>query len=352
MPCWKESKGWRYRFQFKGELYRNTKDRKQPAFYRTKQEARAAEEAHKAELKKAQKDKTPTATGCKEAMNAYLDVSQRQFSEKNYKEKIFIYKSFLDHLGDQELTSITSLNITDYLKTRPTNENWNKHRKSLHAFFEWAHRKAHFIPFNPCLDAPRMPEKPKRKKIPSQEEMVRILLASGEHRPFFLCLYALAARRNEINNLRWEDVNFEKRVVILWTKKGKTGEWREQPKAMNQEVYDILMGLYSKRSGEWVFPNPETGEPYKNRRAQIRRACLDAGVPYYSWHCIRHHVASLLTDTYKQSLPTVQKMLGHQKLTTTERYVQSLTEGQREAADLLKVGWNQEQNQAIPVHNK
>jgi hypothetical protein len=30
-------------------------------------------------------------------------------------------------------------------------------------------------------------------------------------------------------------------------------------------------------------------------------------------------------------------MLGHQRITTTERYVQSLGEGQREAADLLKI---------------
>ena len=51
--------------------------------------------------------------------------------------------------------------------------------------------------------------------IPSQEEMVKILLASGEFRPFFLALYSLAARVDEINRLRWEDVNFEKRLVTL-----------------------------------------------------------------------------------------------------------------------------------------
>jgi hypothetical protein len=35
-----------------------------------------------------------------------------------------------------------------------------------------------------------MPESPKRKVIPTQEEMVQILLAAGEYRPFFLALYS------------------------------------------------------------------------------------------------------------------------------------------------------------------
>ncbi|RPI49300.1 MAG: hypothetical protein EHM49_10115 [Deltaproteobacteria bacterium] len=80
---------------------------------------------------------------------------------------------------------------------------------------------------------------------------------------------------------------------------------------MNQEVYDELRRLYDKRSTGWVFPNPETNEPYRNRRTQIKRACLDGDVPYYPWHSIRHHVASLLADEYKVSLPTIQRMLGH-----------------------------------------
>jgi integrase len=168
-----------------------------------------------------------------------------------------------------------------------------------------------------------MPESPKRKVIPTQEEMVQILLAAGEYRPFFLALYSLAARLGEINNLRWEDVNFNRREVTLWTRKTRDGSYRAQVKAMNQDLFEELSRLYNKRSGEYVFPNLKlaclTAPP-----CQVRRACLNAGVPYYSWHCIRHHVASLLSDEHKVSLPTIQRMLGHQRITTTERYVQSL----------------------------
>ena len=213
---------------------------------------------------------TPTGTGFREVAYEYLDFCKRKYSEKNYKEKVFIYKTFLVHLGaDREIGGITARDITGYLGTRPGNANWNKHRKSLCAFFQWAF-KHNLVSVNPCIHVESMPEDPKRKAIPSQEEMVKILLASGEYRPYFLALYALAARRGEINNLRWEDVSFEKRQVVLWTKKGRTGEMRPQKKPMNPELYEVLRGLYDKRSTGWVFPNPETGEPYRNRRAQIR----------------------------------------------------------------------------------
>lgn len=181
-----------------------------------------------------------------------------------------------------------------------------------------------------------MPTQPSRKVIPSQEEMVKVLLASGEFRPFFLALYSLAARVGEINRLRWEDVNLEKRLVTLWTRKGNR-QWRPQPKPMNEDLYQELKRLYGKAAQEYVFPNPKTGMPYRNRRKQIRNVCAVAGVPYYGFHAIRHHVASLMADEHKASLPTIQRMLGHTQVSTTARYIQSVTDDLRAAAERLKI---------------
>jgi integrase len=329
MPVWQEKgRGWRYRFQFRGEFY-------QAGGFKTKSEARAAEAEKRKEVKR---PPTPIGTGYdfRTAANEYLDYCQRRFVVKTYEKKVFCYKSFQAYTGNLPLAEISARTVISYLSQRPSNSNYNEHRKNLCALFQWCFKHG-LIPQNPCLFVDAMPAAAKRKQIPSQEEMLKILLASGDYRPFFLALYSLAARLGEINNLRWEDVNFEKRTVTLWTRKTRDGSMRPQVKAMNAELYNEFSRLYNKRSGEWVFPNPETGLPYKNRRAQIKRACINAGVPYYGWHSIRHHVASLLSDNHKVSLPTIQKMLGHQRLTTTERYIQSLSEGVREAADLLKI---------------
>jgi integrase len=105
------------------------------------------------------------------------------------------------------------------------------------------------------------------KTIYTQEEMLRLLLAAGELRPFLYALYSLAARVGELNRLRWEDVNFARREVVLWTKKGD-GTWREQKKPLNTDLYGELKRLYGtgKDVGVYVFPNPETGQPFVDRR--------------------------------------------------------------------------------------
>jgi integrase len=328
MAIWRHKKGWRYQFQVDGTRYAR-------AGFATRSEALSAQEQHKKELK-AKKPQTQTGMVCLGAMNEYLDFCQRRYSKKTFKEKSYVFRSLLSFVGaNREIGDVTARDITAYLQTRPSNANWNKHRKNICAFFQWAFKHG-LVAVNPCICVAALPQQPGRKQIPTQEDVVKLILAAGELRTFFLALYSLAGRVNEINRLRWEDVNFEKRTVTLWTRKGD-GNYRAQEKAINDELYKELRRLYDKRSGEWVFPNPRTGLPFVDRRKQIKRICFDAGIPYRGFHSIRHHVASLLADTHKVSLPTIQKMLGHTRATTTERYIQSLGEGVRDAADLLQI---------------
>lgn len=319
-----KGKGWRYDFTVNGQRF--TK-----AWFPTKAAAIAAREEHRKQI--ARKIKEPTGTTFSALANDYLDYAIRKFSPKTYKYKASVYRNFIAYVGDVLVSEITVPLIESYLRTRPSNANYNKHRKDLCALFVWAWKRR-LIAENPCLYIEKLHTERKRKQIYTQEDMVKLFLAAGDLRPFFVALFSLAARINEINRLKWEDVNFERREVTLWTRKG-TGEWRPQVKPMNGELYDELKRLYDKNSGEWVFPNPATGEPYVDRRKQLKRICRTVGIPYLGFHAIRHHVASLLSDTHKVSLPTIQKMLGHKRLTTTERYVQRLGNGVRQAADLL-----------------
>jgi integrase len=328
MGCYREGRVWRYEFQFQGQRYTRSG-------FKTKGEAVATREAHRKEVK----TQTPTDTGSepsfRDVANEYLDYSQRRFSEKNYKGKIYVYRQFRDFSGNPPFNTIGPRIVEKYLGTLPRNSNFNRHRKALCSLFSWAFKRK-LLEVNPCIYIDGMPHQPAGRRIPTQEEMAKIILAAGEQRTFFLALFSLAGRLGEINNLRWEDVNFEKRQVTLWTRKGD-GTPRAQVKHLNPDLYRELKLLWDRKAGTWVFPNPKTGEPYRNRRKQIQNACSLAGVPYYSWHCIRHHVASLLADTHKESLPTIQKMLGHQNVTTTARYVQSLSQDVVEAAEKLKV---------------
>lgn len=325
MPAWKEKKGWRYRFQFQGTKYNK-------AWFRTKAEAEAAEAEHRKALKKA--DKSPTPLTFLELVNEYLLWSEKRHASKTWRYKRFVYKSFLAHAGNLPVERISLPVIESYLYTRNSNCNFNRHLKDLRCLFRWARRRG-FIVSDPCQELERLPEPQFVRVIPTPEEMAKILLAAGEYRPFLLVLYHTMARIDEIQRLRWQDVNFEHRTIQLWTRKRRDGSWAADTLPMNQVLYDTLMGLWRQRQGEFVFVNPRTGERFLRRRF-LKGICLKAGVRVFGFHAIRHYVASLLHDKEKISLPQVSKLLRHKSKQTTERYLQVIEPSSRDAMAALE----------------
>ena len=68
----------------------------------------------------------------------YLEEAQRKFQPKTWKYKAFVYQSFRDFAGNLPLSQINEHLVGKYLLTRPSNYNYNFHRKDLAALFRWA----------------------------------------------------------------------------------------------------------------------------------------------------------------------------------------------------------------------
>jgi hypothetical protein len=175
----KSSKGWRYQFQWRGKTYGH-------ALYKTKSEALAAREKHKAQVKGGK----PARDGLlfKDVANEYLDHSQRRHAKKTYKQKVSVYKAFQEFAGNILIDHITPSLLESYLRTRPTNTNYNSHKKDLCALLTWAWKRR-YIRENPCLFIESMPEPKFQRTIPTPEEVAKLFLVAGEDRSFILVLY-------------------------------------------------------------------------------------------------------------------------------------------------------------------
>jgi len=147
------------------------------------------------------------------------------------------------------------------------------------------------------------------KVTPAQAAIFRLLLLTG-------------ARRDEVAALRWSEVDFARKRLVLPPERtkggGRSGEKRI---ALNTVALAILEAQPRPEGAVWVFPatkgkSGHTTSAGKVWREKVRPAAKLAGVRL---HDLRHSFASFaLADG--ASLPMIGKALGHANSRSTERY--------------------------------
>jgi integrase len=144
-------------------------------------------------------------------------------------------------------------------------------------------------------------------------------------------------RRGEIINLRWRDVDFQRRLIYVQstdTFTTKTGKRRTVP--MNETVYQLLCSK-SSSGGELVFtfdgsairPDLVT----RKFRFAVRKAGLDRGLHF---HSLRHTFATWLVQG-SVGIYQVQKLLGHSNISVTEVYSHLATSELHQAVNSIEL---------------
>ena len=360
MGLWKDKvrKDWCYKFQYLGQEYGSRG-------FKTRRDAAANREKRREEVKD-QTKATPTGMAFSEAANQYLDNAKRRYVKNVYLRKVNVCKRFMASQGDLPVDQIAPSHIHDYLKSLPTSSTYNEHRDELSSLFTWTKRiYAKEFPFliNPCVGVDRMTHVSAEKQIPTEEEIIRMIIAAtpGEERDILLTCIQTLGRIDEVLRLRWlEDVNFEKRFVVLWTRKRKNGAYESDVLPMNQDLYDVLWDRWKKRTQDkWVFFNEQTQARYQKRPKMMASICRRAGLKplgttkrkigrgkqkgqykevgvYYGFHALRHFMASYLLDEKKVSLKTVSELLRHRNVRTTEIYLHAISQSKLIALDNLE----------------
>lgn len=123
------------------------------------------------------------------------------------------------------------------------------------------------------------------------------------------------ARKGELQNLKWPEVDFELGLISLLDT--KNGERRDIP--MNETVRFTLEAL--ERKSEFVFPN-RNGKRIDDAQVQIafQEAVRRSGIEDFHFHDTRHTFASNLVMQKEVDLNDVRELLGHKKMEMTLRY--------------------------------
>lgn len=300
--------------------------------FHTKTEAKKWEVDKIQELENVKNNKIETVTDLLKACNDYLDFCKRRFSSTTYREKKKLCEVITEKWGeDTDANSITPTMVIKHLEMRASevsDNTWNRDRKNLLAMFNWL-RKVHNITNNPVINIDRLPEKRKVEYIPSMEDIDKVIMAcSGQDRVMLLSYYYTFARKSEIINWLWEDINFEKQWYRLWTKKRSHSDDEADyfPLPEGSELYSALKWQWEHRDKKspYVFTNPETGEKFTHRRRFMKGVCKRAKVKPFGFKAFRKFGPSVLNDIHKVSIKKLQRLLRHKTQTTTEIYLKKI----------------------------
>ena len=261
---------------------------------------------------------------------SYLDYSSTQHKNNTFIYKKGVLKKFIQFLGD-ECEEVTRQHVKDFLlhtKENISAKAANKYRVELVSLFNWAISED-YIEYNPALHIKRFSETKFIPYIPPAEDLKAVIeVANDWQKDFIRLLLHTAARQNELLNLTWEDVSFNNRTITLWTSKRREGNKESRVLDMTEESREILLRRKEEKSSNYVFTNPHTNDKFNRQSSAIKNMFIDlcktAKVRHFSAHSIRHFVASNLVEHKHIDVRTVQKLLGHMNISTTEKYLQEM----------------------------
>jgi excisionase family DNA binding protein len=275
-------------------------------------------------------------TGFSEFSKIFLD-DYMMVSRRNYRSDAYRLEALKEFFKDVDLRQITPLQCERLRKARLEKGNskstTNRYLALLKRFFTIAIQEG-YAEENPVKKIKLFSEKDTLKeRILTPEEEEKLLASSSGHlRPILITALNTGARVGEILSLTWERVNLEKREIRF--EGCKSGRLRYVP--MNQILFDTLTA-WKSRNGQspYVFTNEKTGKPLTTVRRAFVTTRKKASLKDFRIHDCRHSFASRLVQR-GCDIVTLQGLLGHRDLTTTQRYLHSTDERRRQAVGLLE----------------
>ncbi len=314
----KHGNKWRYDFLKDGVRYRN-------GGYATKSEAIEEEAKARASAKTINTDFLKLCT-------ARLEDLEVRRTKDYFLENKRLFENLMRMW--RILTKITKDNVENYLKetAKESKPVANKHLRLIKALFNHGVKRDWFQ-YNPALGIEAYGVPKSKKYIPPLEDVEKVLaIATPAQRQYLLVVSMTLGRIREINNLKWDNVHLEDEYIILKTRKSKNSDIVERKIPMTLTAKEIFESL--PRISEYVFINPYTNKPYNYRSKFLHNLCRKAKVKDFMYHTLRHYGASKLMNA-GVPLTDIQEILGHQKATTTDIYLQSIRGSLRESIKKL-----------------
>ena len=192
----------------------------------------------------------------------------------------------------------------------------NRELACLRHFLGWAAKRG-YLPENPLANYELLEEEPYARQR-ATESIIEEVLAKLPPLfvPVFTLIWQTAARRGEVLNLQYAQVDRENRL-IEFTRTTKSGKSRLV--MITDRALEALDAIPPLPGCPYVFYNSDAGNRWRDCRKPWVYARTAAGYP---WLTPKHLRPAFATDLSERGLEThfVSELLGHSSVQVTEQF--------------------------------
>jgi len=350
---------WYYRYDITDPATGKRKQ-KEIGGFRTREEAEEAAKKILAEIQQGTYAE-PTKTTVEEFLLDFVENTlKNEVAPNTYEQrKAYVKNHIAPRIGKIKLSDLSPAHIQKFYNdlreqygAGHVQNIGNLLNKALNHAVRWS-----IISRNPAalVKKPSTTRKNTTMKVWTVDEQRKFLEYAKQGQMLYYALFLLALtsgmRKGELLGLQWDDVDTKQGIVSV----KRTAVWankslylKDIPKTESSIRTIQIPEQTAKTLRKWqlacpanglnlVFPSPKTnGILYPNSLDKaFQKAVRDAGVPYISFHGLRHTFATtLLANNVNPKI--VQEMLGHATIKTTmDTYSHVLPHMQRSAAEQL-----------------
>lgn len=281
-----------------------------------------------------------------EAVNRFLEMmsAERGASANTLEAYGRDVGEFLTYCGGMALKEISRDDVGDFVqylgRVGRSPKTVARKLSAVREFFKFLYTEKD-IKDNPAADVLTPKQEKPLPKFLSEDEIKRLIAAAKEcsgpkgrqMTAMLELMYASGLRVSELVSLPENCINFDRRQVFV---RGKGSKERVVPvaPAAIQAVFDYLEQrdcfIREGRRSIWLFPSKSSRSGHISRDTffkRLKELAVKAGIypSRVTPHVLRHSFATHLLN-HNADLRSVQKMLGHESINTTEIYTHILSD--------------------------
>lgn len=243
----------------------------------------------------------------------------KRYANNTIKTYVTCFERFINHYKHDKLMEIDEQMIRNYLskliQEGKSNSYLNQTVNSIKFYYEIVLDMP-----NRFYEIERPRKENKLPKVISKEEVKAIIEHTNniKHRCIVELLYSAGLRRNELLNLKIEDIDSKRMLILV---KGAKGN-KDRLTLLSENVLNDLRTYFKEwKPKVYLFEGAHGGQySTSSIKKIINNASIKAGIrKQISPHMLRHSFATHLLEN-GADLRQIQTLLGHNNIQTTEIY--------------------------------